>query len=204
MNILKKIFGKKNGPKDEGQSNFVVATLNDKIMPIDRGEIYEDPLDELLRNKGVGEVTGGGTMQYQTGEIEFCDIEILLNSENINQEDIMWIINKLEELGAPKGSKLTIEKTGEVIEFGKLEGLALYLDGINLSDEVYKNSDSEALANEIFRLADIKSSIIRYWQSNTETGLYFYAESFEAINSAIADFVKSHPECENSRIEQVA
>lgn len=204
MNIFKKIFGLKNDSEDLNQGNYVVTTLNDKIMPIDRGDIYEDPLDEFLRNEGIGEVTGGGTMQYESGEIEFCDVEILLYSENVNQNEINVILNKLEKLGAPKGSKLTIEKTGEIIEFGKLEGLAIYLDGINLSDEVYKNSDSEALAQEIFRLSGIKESIVRYWQGNTETGLYFYAESFEDIYNAIIDMVNSHPECENSRIERVA
>ena len=204
MNIFKKLFGLKNNQEADSQGNFLVATLNDKIMPIDRGEVYEDPLDELIRKKGIGEITGGGTMQQKSGEIDFCDVEIQLNSDFINQHDIELIIDKLEELGAPKGSKLTIEKTGEVIQFGKLEGLGLYLDGINLSDEVYKNSDSEALANEIIRLAEIKSTIIRYWQGNTETGLYFYSDSFEGIKNAISDFVRSHPECENSRIEQVA
>lgn len=204
MSFFKKLFGFNSAKSDGEVGNFIVATLHDKIMPLDRGEVYSDPLDKILQEKGIGEVTGGGTMQHKTGEIDFCDIEIQLNSENIDKEDINLIINKLEELGAPKGSKLTIEKTDEVIEFGKLEGLGLYLDGINLSDEVYKTSDSEALANEIIRLAEIKSPVIRYWQGNTETGLYFYAEKFENINLAISDFVKSHPECENSRIEQVA
>lgn len=204
MNIFKKLFGLNDNQEPENQGNYIVATLNDKIMPIDRGEVYEDPLDELIREKGIGQVTGGGTMQHDTGEIDFCDVEILLWSSIFNKDEICLIIDKLEELGAPKGSKLTMEMTGEVIEFGKLEGLALYLDGINLSDEVYKNSDSEALANEIYSLTGINSQIIRYWQGNTETGLYFYSESFEEINCAIANLVKSHPECENSRIEQVA
>ncbi|MBD1260963.1 hypothetical protein HZY62_10225 [Maribacter polysiphoniae] len=184
--------------------NFIVATLNDKVMPIDRGEIYEDPLNEFLKANGIGEVTGGGTMQLKKGELEYCDVEIQLNSEEINESYISSIIEKLEELGAPKGSKLTIEKTDQKIEFGKKEGLGIYLDGINLSDEVYKTSDSEALAKEIRRLANIEDDTLRYWQGNTETGLYFYGESFEKIKNAIADFVSTHPECENCRIEQVA
>lgn len=204
MSFFKKLFGFNNTQDDAEVGNFIVATLNDKVMPLNRGEVYSDPLDEFIQEKGIGEVTGGGTMQHDTGEIDFCDVEIRLNSDNIVMEDIWLIINKLEELGAPKGSKLTIEKTDEVIEFGKLEGLGLYLDGLNLSDEVYKASDSEALANEIIRLAKIKSQVIRYQQGNTETGLYFYANTFVGINDAISDFVKSHPECENSRIEQVA
>ena len=204
MNLIKKLFGINKKEEEEYSGNYIVATLNDKVMPIDRGEIYEDPLDEFIQANGIGEVTGGGTMQLESGELEYCDVEIQLNSDEINENHIKLIIEKLEELGAPKGSKLTIEKTEEQIEFGKKEGLGIYLDGINLSDEVYKNSDSEALANEIRKLASIKDKVIRYWQGNTETGLYFYGESFEKINESIADFVKTHPECENCRIERVA
>ncbi|AOW19370.1 hypothetical protein [Urechidicola croceus] len=204
MNFIKKIFGIKKNEEEEYSGNFIVATLNDKVMPIDRGEIYGKPLDEFLQTNGIGEVTGGGTMQMESGELEYCDIEIQLSSDKLNKEHLKAIIDKLEELGAPKGSKLTIEKNDQKIEFGKKEGLGIYLDGINLSDEVYKNSDSEALANEIIRLAKIEDNVIRYWQGNTETGLYFYGESFEKINNSIADFVKNHPECENCRIERVA
>lgn len=204
MNFFKKLFGFQKNKEDDDIGNFIVATLNDKVMPIDRGEIYEDPLNEFLKTNGIGEVTGGGTMQLKTGELEYCDVEIQLNSEEINESYISSIIEKLEELGAPKGSKLTIEKTDQKIEFGKKEGLGIYLDGINLSDEVYKTSDSEALAKEIRRLANIEDDTLRYWQGNTETGLYFYGESFEKIKNAIADFVSTHPECENCRIGQVA
>ena len=204
MNFIKKLFGIKKTEEEEYSGNFVVATLNDKVMPIDRGEIYEDPLDEFLQANGIGEVTGGGTMQLKSGELEYCDVEIQLNSDEIDESQIKVIIEKLEELGAPKGSKLRIEKTEQKIEFGKKEGLGIYLDGINLSDEVYKNSDSEALAIEIRRLAKIEDDTLRYWQGNTETALYFYGDSFEHIKNSIADFVSSNPECENCRIEQVA
>ena len=204
MNFIKKLFGIKKNEEEESPGNFIVATLNDKVMPIDRGEIYEDPLDEFIQANGIGEVTGGGTMQLESGELEYCDVEIQLNSDEIDEDQIKNIIEKLEELGAPKGSKLTIEKTEQKIEFGKKEGLGIYLDGINLSDEVYKSSDSEALAVEIRRLAGIEDNTLRYWQGNTETALYFYGDSFEYIKNSINDFVSSHPECENCRIEQIA
>ncbi|MDP9047990.1 MAG: hypothetical protein M3N14_07620 [Bacteroidota bacterium] len=199
--IWNKLFSKSVNSK---QPNYIVAQLNDKIMPIDRGEVYEDPLNEFLKQHGYGEVSGGGTLQSKNGEIEYCDVEIELLENEINKQAINEIINKLEMLGAPKGSKLIIESTGEKIAFGKLEGLALYLDGINLSDEVYKNSDSEAVATEIRKLANIKTEILRYWQGNTETGLYFYGESFSDMKNSIADFISANPECENARIERVA
>lgn len=203
--LLDKLFKSKSKTENnEDSGNYLVATLNDKVMPIDRGDIYEDPLDTFLKENNYGEVTGGGTMQLETGEIEYCDVEICLYSENIDKAIVNKIIEKLEERGAPKGSILLIEKTEEKILFGVTEGLGLYLDGINLSDEVYKNSNSEALATEIRKLANIKSDVLRYWQGNTETGLYFYGDSFENIQKSIESFVKTNPECENSRIVQIA
>ncbi|RXG11448.1 hypothetical protein DSM03_11162 [Leeuwenhoekiella aestuarii] len=62
MNFIKKLFGKR---KKDNVRNFILATLNDKIMPLDRGEIDEDPLEEFLKANGIGEVTGGGTMQLK-------------------------------------------------------------------------------------------------------------------------------------------
>jgi hypothetical protein len=203
--LLDKLFkSKSKTDSDEGSGNYLVATLNDKVMPIDRGDIYEIPLDSFLKENGYGEVTGGGTMQLETGEIEYCDVEICLNSENIDKAIVNKIIKKLEELGAPKGSRLLIEKTAERIPFGVTEGLGLYLDGINLSDEVYKNSNSEALATEIRKLANIKGEVLRFWQGNIETGLYFYGDSFENIRNSIENFVKQNLECENSRIVRIA
>jgi hypothetical protein len=70
--------------------------------------------------------------------------------------------------------------------------------------EVYENSDSEAIASQIRRLANIQSEVLRYWQGNTETALYFYDSSFNAIKASIEQFVKENPECENARIVQIA
>jgi hypothetical protein len=196
-----KIFSK---TIQEIKDNYIIAQLNDKIMPIDRGEVYEDSLEEFLKLKFYGEITGGGTLQEKSGEIDYCDIEILLNRNEIDKQVIAEIIGKLEELGAPFGSKLIIEQTGEEISFGRLEGLAVYLDGVNLSDEVYKNSDTEALYTEIKKLTGIKTNTLRYWQGNTETAVYFYSSSFIEMKNAIADLIATNPECENARIVQIA
>ncbi|MDB4921177.1 hypothetical protein [Mucilaginibacter sp.] len=203
--MIKKIWNKLFNKAEEPQpGNYIVAQLNDKLMPIDRGEVYEDPLDEFLKQKWYGEISGGGTLLSKSNEIEYCDVEIKLREKDISRQAIAEIINKLEELGAPKGSKLIIEDTGEKIEFGKLEGLALYLDGVNLSDEVYKNSNPEALILDIKKLTNIESDIVRYWHGNTESGMYFYGESFNGMKDAIANLINSNPECENARVVQIA
>ena len=59
---------------------IVIARLNDRAQPVDRGELYEDPLQELLAANAWGEVSGGGSQLSEQGEIQFCDIEILPDS----------------------------------------------------------------------------------------------------------------------------
>jgi len=91
MNFLKNLFGKKKEIQEE-KSEFIVITLNDKIQPIDRGEYYEIGLEKILLENNIGEITGGGTMQHQNGEIDFVDIEIELSSEEISDENLNKII----------------------------------------------------------------------------------------------------------------
>ncbi|PJJ79489.1 hypothetical protein [Mucilaginibacter auburnensis] len=202
--MLNKLWNRLFSKTDKASEGvFIIAQLNDKIMPIDRGEVYEDPLDELLKLKGYGEISGGGTLLELNNEVSYCDVEINLNVEP-SPEIIHEIVTKLELLGAPKGSKLIIESTGQTIPFGKLEGLAIYLDGINLSDEVYANLDLEAIDTKLKELTSNKSEVVRYWQGNTETALYFYNASFSQMKEAIAEFVDTDPECENARIVQIA
>ena len=204
MNFLKKLLGISKAEENRPIENFIVATLNDKVMPIDRGEIYGDPLDEMLQLEGIGEVTGGGTMQHASGEIEYCDLEICINTDSLNDRQIKMIIDKLESNGAPKGSVLTIEKTGEKLPFGLKEGLALYIDGVNLEDEVYKNCDSNFVVEEIKRLIKDNSELVRYWQGEKETGLYFYGDSFDSMYKSIEPFINEYPLCKGARVVKIA
>jgi hypothetical protein len=204
--MLKKIFGGLFKSKNEEieESNFIVATLNDKIMPIDRGDIYEDPLDDFLKNNTWGEVSGGGTMQLESGELKYCDVEIKLNGTEIDKKSINAIINKLEEFGAPKGSVLNIEKTKEKICFGKLEGIGIYLDGISLPENVYAESDINFVISEFYRLTNTEGKISRYWENDNSTALYFYGESFEKMKMDIKELIENYPLCKNCKIEQIA
>lgn len=204
MNFFKKLFGNGKIEEEKPSGIFVVATLNDKVMPIDRGEIYEDPLDEFLQANKIGEVTGGGTMQLKTGELEYCDIEIQLTSDNIDENHIQAIIGKLEELGAPKGSKLTIEKTDQEIEFGKKEGLGIYLDGVNLSPEVYQNSDINYVVSEIKKLMNDQTETVRFWEGEQQTRLYFYSDSYELMKEDSKPFLATYPLCKGALVERIA
>lgn len=202
--LFKKLFGGSDAQSEAESGLFIIAQLNDKVMPIYRGEFYEDPLNDFLQKEGYGEITGGGTMQAESGEIKFCDIEILIYKDQDINKITSEIIRFLEELGVPKGSFLTVEETNEQIPFGKAEGLAIYLDGVNLPDNVYKECNSNFVLSELSRLVGYNGKIPRYWEGRTGTALYFYGESFSNMNHAISEFVSTYPLCERARIIQIA
>src|SRR6266404_6773955 len=95
----------KKPDRQKSVSSSVTAQLNHKLMPLDRGERYEDPLQDELEKHGFGETDGGGTMTQKSGEIEFIDIEMRLRQTG---KSIPFVIKRLESYGAPKGSKLII------------------------------------------------------------------------------------------------
>ena len=105
---------------------FVLVHLNHKIKPLDRGDRYEDPLDDALQDAGFGELNGGGTAISDTGEITSSDIELTLYDL---QNGIPFVIALLTELGAPKGSKLVVmndeNEPQQEIPVGTVEGVAL-------------------------------------------------------------------------------
>ena len=190
-------------PTEDKELIYVTAQLNHLIMPIDRGERYEDPLEEALSIEGLGHTDGGGTMQQKSGEIEYIDVEIALTEK---EKGIPFVISKLEEMGAPKGSILKIHDTDPSTEipFGKAEGLGIYLDGVNLPDEVYKTSDVNVVIDELNKRIEGIGEMQSYWQGNTETALYFYGDDQKRMLELMKDFLDSYPLCEGARIIQLA
>ncbi|NIM92180.1 MAG: hypothetical protein GTO18_00485 [Anaerolineales bacterium] len=181
---------------------IVIARLNDRAQPMDRGDIYEDPLDKILRDTGKGEVTGGGTQLSANGEIDYCEVEIILL--DLSEETLNLVKLVLEKLGAPKGSKLLTGSAGEELPFGNLEGLAVYLNGTDLPESTYQDCDVNYVYEEFERLLDGIGSVHSYWEGPTETALYMYGSSYVAMKDAIADFLDSYPLCERVRVIQVA
>lgn len=195
--MLGKLFGKKKASPD-----VIVATLNARIQPMHRHERYEDPLEVVLKQHNVGEISGGGTMQGTDGEIEFCDVEIQVT--NTSTETITLISQTLEWLGAPKGSRLSVSGVEQPVPFGVNEGLALYLNGTDLADEVYEKCDSNVVYNELEDALGEAGGIHSWWQGPRETAFYLYGPSFDTMKQRILPFVDSYPLCQQARIEKIA
>lgn len=191
-------FGKRKAepPKEV----FITAQLNARLMPLDRAS-FEEALEPFLEQQGLGEISGGGTMSApEPVGIEYCDIEIQLRDTSATAIDS--IVAKLERIGAPKGSTLHLPDGKRA--FGIAEGLALYLNGTDLPDEVYTTSDINHVIEESQRLMGADHFYWSYFQGTRETALYFYGRSFSAMNAAIAPLVASYPLCQKARIEQIA
>ena len=197
------MFGFLKKKQDPPPGEFVIARLNARVQPIDRGEYYEDPLDELLKRLNLGEVTGGGTqLADEPAGIEFCDVEIRVTEAN--QEIVQTIVEQLESLGVPKGSRLIVERDGSELPMGTQEGLGLFLNGTDLPDQVYAESDVNHVIAECDRLMASGGNFRGYWEGSSETALYFYGESFAEMEAAIAPFVSNYALCQKARFEQIA
>jgi hypothetical protein len=179
------------------------AQLNARIMPLDRGERYEDPLGEALAENGFGQVTGGGTMQSKEGEIEYCGIDLDLFDV---PQGVPFVCEFLARCGAPRGSKLQYEDEGRKVEvpFGTAEGLAIYLNGTDLPDEVYRECDVNEVYDEINRRLGERGAIQGHWQGPTETALYLYGCSADEMRDLISGYMAEYPLCQRARVVRIA
>lgn len=183
------------------QKEFITITLNARLQPDHRAEL-EDALNQVLETLQIGEVCGGGTLLADNGEVSECDIEIA--AVDTSPETISQITDFLEVALAPKGSRIYFGDGEQVINFGQHEGLALYLNGTELADEVYQECDINVVWEELENLLEDEGSIHSYHEGDTETALYLYGNSYSTMHELIKPFLNSYPLCAKCRVEQIA
>lgn len=173
--------------------------LNARFQPKHRFEL-EDALQQILEREQLGEITGGGTTQNPDGEIVYCDINIHLINDNL--DNVKWLVDLLNRIGIPKGSVL--QGVEPKIEVGTLEGLAYYSNGVDLPDEVYKTCDINYVIEQMEQAIEGIGRMYSYWEGTTYTALYFYGNSFAKMKKKVEPFIATYPLCQKSRIEQIA
>lgn len=87
---------------------------------------------------------------------------------------------------------------------GQLEGLALYVNGTELADEVYENCDINHVISTICELIEGKGDFYSYNEHLSDTALYFYGSSYQEMVEIITPFLQEYPLCEKSRLLQIA
>ncbi|PZM83884.1 hypothetical protein DLH72_03200 [Candidatus Gracilibacteria bacterium] len=183
--------------------------LNAKVQPLDRGDIFEDPISEVLEKMDLGEVDGGGSLLDGEGGIQYCDVEIYLKDGS--EENRKKLLEILEKFPIPKGSFLKYfpdEESDEMIEIpvGNLECICLSLNGFELDDEVYKNSDINKVIDDLIENFNKKDeNLFKYFGYAVRekyTDLYFYGTSFEEMKKIVEEYVPTYPLCEKSIIKK--
>jgi hypothetical protein len=180
--------------------HLVIARIPEHIEPLDRGARYEDPVQDALAIRSLGKVTGGGSQLTPAAEIGYVDVEMAL----ADLDEALDVAKRvLEDAGAPVGSELLYQEDGSDVAraFGMQEGLAVYLDGTSLPDEVYANTDLEALMERLAAAVDSVGGELRgVWSGPSETALYHYGPSADAMAVALQPVFDEFPICQNARL----
>ncbi|HET6420727.1 MAG TPA: hypothetical protein VFG19_11255 [Geobacteraceae bacterium] len=161
---------------------------------------YEVPLTSVLRAYHLGDIISTDVTFNRELEVEFAELEVEI--DNLD-EGINTVKRVLEQAGAPAGSEMRLSSDGKetVIPFGKKEGLAIYLDGVNLPDDVYETCNLNELAGLIAGgLASTGAEIRGSWVGRNETSLYIYSPCAETTYETIEPVLSAYPLCQSSRI----
>ena len=111
------LFGREKSTSSLGTSDpalLVYVKIPESIGPIDRGEKYEDPLQAKLNEKGLVEVSGGGSQLGNervdgTRPIEFCGLDVDVTDL---EKALVLMRDNLPSLGAPVGTELHYTRRG--------------------------------------------------------------------------------------------
>jgi hypothetical protein len=149
--------------------------LNVRAQPKDRQSDFEDQLEGVLRRYHPGlTVTGAGTLLSPEGEPLRCDVDF-----EVEGGDVATAMRRatvlLTAAGVGKGSRSRLEN-GEPMPFGETEGLAIYLNGTDLPNEVYQDDPNE-LAVALREALGAEFRRYYHWHGPRETALYLYGAS---------------------------
>ena len=175
----------------------VTVRFWEHIEPLDRGTRYEDPLQSALERATAGELTGAGSQLNALGGIAFAEIELALADL---EASVQLTKTVLEEASAPQGSE--IRMNGDVLlEFGTLQCLAIYLDGVSLPDQVYAELDFEDVIKQIESTLNLPEASYRgAWTGPEETGLYFFGPDAEEMFARAESLLRQLPITQNARV----
>lgn len=213
LNSLRKLFKAKEPGKYpeykavQKYSKFVFATIVEPLTPDERNKRYADPLTAYLEEQEIGVVTGGGTLlgdRAHPDEKDIINAGIDIELANLD-EALALTKSKLIELGAPFGSNIQYEiHEGKFLTepIGELELLYVFIDNVNLSDEIYENIDTQSLYRAFdtalagSTIGEARGSCI--WKS--ETLIYFAGKSADEIFEKIDPLRTNFPILQNARI----
>lgn len=189
--------------KKENNIIKTVLHVNARLQPEHRVAYYEDHLKVVFKKEKLGNVVGGSSVFFKEGGIASCEVNIDCYEDKINR-----LIEILHYIPIAKGSRLTVfnseGKVDREYPLGELEGIGIYLNGVDLPKEVYKNCDINYVVDEVYRLLETPPILYSYWQGPKETSLYFYSGSFSSMRTKINSLLTTYPLCQGCRVTQIS
>ncbi|MEJ8406262.1 hypothetical protein WKI27_12960 [Brevundimonas vesicularis] len=90
------------------ESSFVYVRMPGDVQPVERHYLFEDPIEEQLKIRHLGYVSGGGTMQSEPDENGVSSI--ILTGIDIEADDLDGVRDLLRtllpDLGAPMETQI--------------------------------------------------------------------------------------------------
>ena len=108
MKWLDKLLGGKPNAGAEALLDFIYIRIPGDQQPVERHYLFEDPIDEQLKRRNLGYVSGGGTMQSPPDadgnqSIEYTGVDV--EAENIDAVRAL-LRDLLPQLGTPTGTQV--------------------------------------------------------------------------------------------------
>jgi hypothetical protein len=88
--------------------------------------------------------------------------------------------------------------------FGVTEGVAVYLNGTDLPDEVYQTNDINVLMAALLETLGAEGNMQSHWQGPQETALYLYGPSASRMTELTADVLTQNPLAQRCRVVTLA
>jgi hypothetical protein len=89
------------------------------------------------------------------------------------------------------------------VPFGSTEGIGVYLNGTDLTEEVYRTSDVNELIARLRESLSDAGDMYSHWQGPTETALYFYGPSANRMRERMSEVLQTHPLAQRCRVESL-
>lgn len=119
FSFIRKLLGLKSGELPDADPQwdpnlFIYVKIPGDIQPLARAERFEEPLQAVLEQTGLGNISGGGSQlddPYPDGRprVEFCGIDVEVADRDKARALLM---DTLVELDAPPGTELHYTRDG--------------------------------------------------------------------------------------------
>ncbi len=119
LDTIKSIFSRGTPSREAPQQsfdieNFIYIKIPGDIQPMDRGALFEDPIDAALAQANLGATSGGGSSLGNPGpdgsrRVEFCGIDFDATDRD---GALVALRTLLPELKAPLGTELHYTRGG--------------------------------------------------------------------------------------------